>query len=82
MFRRLLQVDSVTAVGCPIGLDLIGTVVKVSSGRRLTPLPITWGEWLHSHCITFLKGSEILCVLIKVFLLLLLVQSQFSFLQF
>ena len=82
MLLRLLQVDFVAAVCCPIGLDLMGTVVKASSDRRLTPLLITLGEWLHSHCITFLKGNEILCVLIKVFLLLLLVQSQFSFLQF
>ena len=77
MLQRLLQVDSVAAVCCLIGLDLIGTVVKASSDRRLTPLLITFGEWLHSHCTTFLKGSEILCVLIKVFLLLLLVQLQF-----
>ena len=54
------------------------TVVKASSDRRLTPPLITFGDWLHSHCIIFLKGSEILCVLIKVFLLLL---SQFFFLQ-
>ena len=74
MLQRLLQVDSVAVGCCPIGLDLMGTVVKASSDRRLTPLLITLGEWLHSHCITFLKGSEILCVLIKVFLLLFLVQ--------
>ena len=78
MLRRLLQVDSVAAVCCPIGLDLIGTVVKASSDRRLTPLLITFGEWLHSHCINFLKWTDILCALIKVFPLPLLVQSQFQ----
>ena len=75
MFCHLLQVDSVAAVCCPIGLNFIGTVVKASSDHRLTPLLVTFSEWRHSHCI--LKGSEILCVLIKVFLLLLLVQLQF-----
>ena len=82
MLLRLLQVDFVAAVCCPIGLDLMGTVVKTSSDRRLTPLLITLGEWLHSHCSTFLGGSEILCVLIKVFRLFHLVQLQFFFLQF
>ena len=82
MLLRLLQVDFVAAVCCPIGLDLMGTVVKASSDRRLTPLLITLGEWLHSHCSTFLGGSEILCVLIKVFRLFHLVQLQFFFLQF
>ena len=67
MLLRLLQVDFVAAVCCPIGLDLMGTVVKASSDRCLTPLLITLSGWLHSHCITFLEGSEILCVLIKVF---------------
>ena len=54
----LLQVDSAVVMCCPTGLNLIGTVVKASSDRCLTPL------------------------LIKVFLLFLLVQSQFFFLQF
>ena len=79
MLLRLLQVDFVAAVCCPIGLDLMGTVVKTSSDRRLTPLLITLGEWLHSHCITFLKGSEILCVLSKFFFCFIWFSCNFSF---